>query len=91
MPAFFSEKTRSTKSPSRLGSKVEGTTMYSPGGRRRRVLTSRRLMNCSERARDALDRKKSRGRWSPERPRCCWDGRGKGGAEEGRPDAVSDA
>lgn len=60
VPALFSEKKRSTKSPSLLGSKVEGTTTYSPGGRRKRVLTSRRLMNCSERALDALARKKSR-------------------------------
>ena len=60
VPALFSEKKRSTKSPSLLGSKVDGTTTYSPGGRRKRVLTSRRLMNCSERARDALARKKSR-------------------------------
>ena len=60
VPAFFSEKKRSTKSPSLLGSKVEGTTTYSPGGRRKRVLTSRRLMNCSDRAREALARKKSR-------------------------------
>lgn len=60
VPALFSEKKRSTKSPSLLGSKVEGTTTYSPGGRRKRVLTSRRLMNCSDRARDELARKKSR-------------------------------
>lgn len=59
VPALFSEKKRSTKSPSLLGSKVDGTTTYSPGGRRNRVLTSRRLMNCSERARDELARKKS--------------------------------
>lgn len=71
MPAFFSEKTRRTKSPSLLGSKVEGTTMYSPGGSRNRVLTSRRLMNCSERAREALARKKSRFRWTPDFPACC--------------------
>lgn len=60
VPAFFSEKKRSRKSPSLLGSKVEGTTIYSPGGRRMRLLTSRRLIKCSDCAREALARKKSR-------------------------------
>lgn len=60
VPALFSEKKRNTKSPSLLGSKVEGTTTYSPGGRRMRLLTSRRLMKLSERAREELARKKSR-------------------------------
>lgn len=74
VPALFSEKKRSTKSPSLLGSKVEGTTTYSPGGRRKRVLTSRRLMNCSDRARDALARKKSRFRCTAGWPASCgWE------------------
>lgn len=55
----FSVKTRRTKSASLCGSKVEGTTMYSPGGRRIWLLTSRRLMKVSERARDWFRRKKS--------------------------------
>lgn len=71
VPALFSEKTRSTKSPSLLGSNVDGTTMYSPGGSLKRVLTSRRLMNCSERAREALERKKSRFRWTEGCPTYC--------------------
>lgn len=75
VPALFSEKKRSTKSPSLLGSKVDGTTTYSPGGRRKRVLTSRRLMNCSERARDALARKKSRFRCTAGRPISWREGR----------------
>lgn len=76
VPALFSEKKRSTKSPSLLGSKVEGTTTYSPGGRRKRVLTSRRLMNCSERARDALARKKSRFKCTAGWPTSWWEGGG---------------
>ena len=78
VPAHFSEKKRSTKSPSLLGSKVEGTTTYSPGGRRKRVLTSRRLMNCSDRARDALARKKSRFRCTAGWP-TSWLGEGRSG------------
>lgn len=42
--AFFSENTRRQKSPSLKGSKVDGTTRYSPGGSRTRPHTSRRLM-----------------------------------------------
>lgn len=86
MSALFSEKTRSTKSPSRLGSKVEGTTTYSPGGSRKRVLTSRRLMNCSERAREALARKKSRFRWTPDCPVSCRDGTGQGAVKQNPPE-----
>ena len=81
VPALFSEKKRSTKSPSLLGSKVEGTTTYSPGGRRKRVLTSRRLMNCSDRAREALDRKKSRFRCTAGWPTSWWEGRRKWGLQ----------
>ena len=81
VPALFSEKKRSTKSPSLLGSKVEGTTTYSPGGRRKRVLTSRRLMNCSDRARDALARKKSRFRCTAGWPTSWWVGRRKWGLQ----------
>ncbi len=66
--AGFSEKTLSVKSASFCGSNVEGTMMYSPAGSRKRELTSRRLMKSSERALDALDRKKSRFRWTPDFP-----------------------
>ncbi len=66
--AGFSENTRSVKSASFCGSNVEGTMMYSPAGSRMRELTSRRLMKSSERALDALDRKKSRFRWTPDFP-----------------------
>lgn len=55
----FSVKTRSMKSASLCGSKVEGTTMYSPGGSRIWLLTSLKLMKVSERARDWFRRKKS--------------------------------
>lgn len=65
----FSVKTRRTKSASFPASKVEGTTMYSPGGSRSRVLTSRRLMNVSERAQDELRRKNSFFRWTLGEPR----------------------
>ena len=41
--AFFSENTLRQKSPSWKGSKVAGTTTYSPGGSRTRAETSRRL------------------------------------------------
>lgn len=67
----FSEKTLNTKSPSLWGSNVEGTIMYSPAGRQKRELTSRRLMNSSERALDVFLRKKSRFRCTPVLPRNC--------------------
>lgn len=89
VPALFSEKKRSTKSPSLLGSKVEGTTTYSPGGRRKRVLTSRRLMNCSDRAREALDRKKSRFRCTAGWPTSWWEGRRKWGLQLSPPFGVA--
>lgn len=60
----FSVKTLRTKSASRLGSKVEGTMRYSPGGRRTRVLTSRMLMKVSERAHDWLLKKKLFFKWT---------------------------
>ena len=60
----FSEKTRRQKSPLRWASKVEGTTRYSPGGRRMRLLTSRRLMKVSERAHEEWRRKKSFFMWT---------------------------
>lgn len=41
--AFFSENTLRQKSPSWKGSKVAGTTTYSPGGSCTRAETSRRL------------------------------------------------
>lgn len=44
----FSENTRMQKSPFRCGSKVDGTTRYSPGGSLKRELTSRRLMKVSD-------------------------------------------
>lgn len=66
--AGFSEKTLRTKSASLCGSKVEGTMMYSPAGSRNRELTSLRLMKSSERALEALVRKKSRFRWTPDLP-----------------------
>lgn len=62
--ACFSEKTRTQKSPSLCGSKVEGTIRYSPGGRQKRLLTSLRLMKVSERAVEALRRKKFLLRWT---------------------------
>lgn len=68
----FSVKTRRTKSASLLGSKVEGTMRYSPGGRRMRVLTSRRLMKVSERAHDWLLRKKFFFKWTFWQP-LYWD------------------
>lgn len=67
----FSEKTLNTKSPSLFGSNVEGTMIYSPAGRQKRELTSRRLMNSSERALDVCFRKKSRFRCTPVLPRNC--------------------
>lgn len=62
--ACFSEKTRTQKSPSLLGSKVEGTMRYSPGGRQKREQTSRRLMKVSDRAAEACRTKKLRSRWT---------------------------
>lgn len=62
--ACFSVKTLRTKSASLLGSKVEGTMMYSPGGRRSLVLTSLRLMKVSERAHDEWLKKKFFFRWT---------------------------
>lgn len=56
--ACFSENTRTQKSPSFCGSKVEGTIRYSPGGKQKRLQTSLRLMKVSERAVEALRRKK---------------------------------
>lgn len=61
--ACFSEKTRTQKSPSLLGSKVDGTMRYSPGGRQKREHTSRKLMKVSERAAEACLTKKLRSRW----------------------------
>jgi len=55
---FFSEKTRSRNSPSSLGSNVDGTIAYTPGGSLKRQLTSRKLMNEGERATDAVYLKK---------------------------------
>lgn len=60
----FSVKTLRTKSASLWGSKVEGTIRYSPGGRRRRVLTSRRLMKVSERAHEEWLKKKFFFKWT---------------------------
>ncbi len=61
--ACFSEKTRTQKSPSWLGSKVDGKMRYSPGGRQKREQTSRRLVKVSERAAEACRAKKLRSRW----------------------------
>lgn len=44
----FSVKTRSRKSASLCGSKVEGMMTYSPGGSWRWLLTSRELVKISE-------------------------------------------
>ncbi|TNN25050.1 hypothetical protein EYF80_064824 [Liparis tanakae] len=60
----FSENTRMQKSPLRCGSKVEGTTRYSPGGSLKRVLTSRRLVKVSDLAVCAWVRKKFLSRWT---------------------------
>lgn len=55
-----SEKTRRINSPSSLGSNVEGTMQYTPGGNLKRQLTSRRLIKDGDRATDALYLKKLR-------------------------------
>jgi hypothetical protein len=47
-------------SPSSLGSNVEGTMQYTPGGNLKRQLTSRRLIKVGDRATDALYLKKLR-------------------------------
>lgn len=62
--ACFSLKTRTQKSPLLLGSKVDGTIRYSPGGSEKRLHTSRRLMKVSERAAEAWRRKKFWFRWT---------------------------
>jgi len=53
-----SEKTLRMNSPSSLGSNVDGTMQYTPGGNLKRQLTSRRLMKDGVRATDALYLKK---------------------------------
>lgn len=55
-----SEKTLRMNSPSSLGSNVDGTMQYTPGGNLKRQLTSRRLMKDGDRATDALKLKKFR-------------------------------
>lgn len=55
-----SEKTLRMNSPSSLGSNVDGTMQYTPGGNLKRELTSRRLMKDGDRATDALHLKKLR-------------------------------
>ena len=55
-----SEKTLRMNSPSSLGSNVDGTMQYTPGGNLKRQLTSRRLMKDGLRATDALYLKKLR-------------------------------
>lgn len=67
--ACFSVKTLTQKSPFLLGSKVDGTMRYSPGGSEKRLHTSRRLMKVSERAADAWRWKKLRLRWTLLLPR----------------------
>lgn len=62
--ACFSVNTLTQKSPFLLGSKVDGTMRYSPGGSVKRLHTSRRLMKVSERAADAWRWKKLRLRWT---------------------------
>ncbi len=62
--ACFSVNTRTQKSPFLFGSKVDGTIRYSPGGRLKRLHTSRRLMKVSERAAEAWRRKKFLFRWT---------------------------
>jgi hypothetical protein len=57
-----SEKTRRMNSPSSLGSNVEGTMQYTPGGNLKRQFTSRRLIKDGDRATDALYLKKLRSR-----------------------------
>lgn len=55
---MFSEKTRRMNSPSSLGSKVEGTMQYTPGGKLNRQLTSLKFINDGDLAHDALYLKK---------------------------------
>lgn len=50
---LLSEKTRMINSPSSLGSNVEGTMQYVPGGSLKRQLTSRKLMNVGALATEA--------------------------------------
>lgn len=57
---FFSVNTRNKKSPVWLGSNVEGTMQYVPGGSLNRVVTSRELMNVCERAAEGVILKKFR-------------------------------
>ena len=61
--AFFSEKTRRQKSPFLLGSKVEGTMIYSPAGSLNRLRTSRRLIKVFDLSLALLVRKKFLLRW----------------------------
>lgn len=61
--AFFSEKTLRQKSPFLLGSKVEGTMIYSPAGSLNRFSTSRRLMKVFDLSLALLVRKKFLLRW----------------------------
>ena len=55
-----SEKTLRMNSPSSLGSNVDGTMQYTPGGNLKRQLTSRRLTKYVDCATDALKLKKFR-------------------------------
>ena len=55
---FFSEKTLRRNSPSSLGSNVDGTIQYVPGGSLNLQLTSLRLMKDGDLATDALYVKK---------------------------------
>lgn len=72
--ACFSENTRTQKSPFLWGSKVDGTIRYSPGGKQKRLQTSRRLMKVSDRAAEAWRRKKLRFRWTLLWPLNCRNG-----------------
>lgn len=55
-----SENTLRRNSPSSLGSNVEGTIQYVPGGNLKRQLTSRKLIKDGDLATDALYLKKFR-------------------------------
>lgn len=59
---LFSVKTLKRNSPSSLGSNVDGTIQYVPGGSLNLQLTSRKLMKEGERATEALYLKKLRSR-----------------------------
>lgn len=54
-----SENTRSKNSPCWLGSKVDGTIQYDPGGSLNRQVTSRRLTKVGHRAVEAFVLKNS--------------------------------